>query len=205
MSYLNQTYNQFKSYKPPVKVIAKKEFLLKEDEFPDLELSVKNNTNNNNTNNNNNDNDNTNVKSFASLLKKDEETVEETVEDAEDEIIPPGWSYYSYTKFKNGLCGDKNSEVTIKIQNHYIDKNPEIVRQKVVLSEAEEIIIALSLLHEKRTNEYKELWGEAEWERMFICPNYDYEYFNKLDEAYEIEEAKLNNKSSDAYEDSDDY
>lgn len=200
MSNFKPTYNQFKSYKPHVKVIPKKDFLLKEDEFPDLELSVKNNAINNNNNKNNN-----NVKSFASLLEKDEEKEKEILEGAEDEIIPPGWSCYKYTKFKNGLCGDKNSEVTTKIQKPFInvDKNPEIVRPKVVLSEAEEIIIALSLLHEKRTNEYKELWGEAEWERMFMCPNHDYEYFDKLDEAYEIEEEKLNNKSSD--EDSDDY
>ena len=192
MSNFKQTYNQFKSYKPFVKVITKKDFLLKEDEFPDLEFSVKNN-------------DNINVKSFAFLLKKDEEKEKEIVEDAEDEIIPPGWSCYKYTKFKNGLCGDKNSEVTTKIQKPFIniDKNSEIVKPKMILSEAEEIIIALSLLHEKRTNEYKKLWGESEWERMFMCPYYDYEYFDKLDEAYEIEEAKLNNKSSD--EDSDDY
>jgi len=196
MSNFKPTYNQFKSYKPPVKVITKKDFLLKEDEFPDLEFSDKNNANNN-----------TNVTSFAFLLKKDEEKEKEKeiFEDAEDEIIPPGWTCYKYTKFKNGLCGDKNSEVTIKIQKPFInvDKNSEIVKPKVILSEAEEIIIALSLLHEKRTNEYKELWGEAEWERMFMCPYYDYEYFDKLDEAYEIEEAKFNNKSSD--EDSDDY
>ena len=198
MSNFKPTYNQFKSYKPHVKVITKKDFLLKEQEFPDLEFSVKNNDNNNNNNNNN-------VKSFAFLLKKDEEKEKEIVEDAEDEIIPPGWSCYKYTKFKNGLCGDKNSEVTTKIQKPFInvDKNSEIVKPKVILSEAEEIIIALSLLHEKRTNEYKKLWGESEWERMFMCPYYDYEYFDKLDEAYEIEEAKLNNKSSD--EDSDDY
>jgi hypothetical protein len=199
MSNFKPTYNQFKIYKPHVKVIPKKDFLLKEDEFPDLELSVKNNDNNKNKNNN--------VKSFAFLLEKDEEKEKEIVEDAEDEIIPPGWSCYKYTKFKNGLCGDKNSEVTTKIQKPFInvDKNSEIVKPKVLLSEAEEIIIALSLLHEKRTNEYKELWGEAEWERMFMCPNHDYEYFDKLDEAYEIEEEKLNNKSSDSYEDSDDY
>ena len=74
-----------------------------------------------------------------------------------------------------------------------------------MLNETEEIIIALSLLHEKRTNEYKELWGEAEWERMFICPNYDYEYFDKLDEAYETEQYNLNSQYSDHYEASDSY
>ena len=189
-------YNQFKSYNS-TPVPQKKDFLLKEDEFPDLATPAKNN--------------NTTVKSFSSLLKKDEE-ISETFEKDEDinevyEIIPPGWSYYKYTKFKNGLCGDKNSEVTNKIEKPFININTkfEIVRQKLVLNEAEEVYNALSLLHEKRTNEYKESWGEDEWERMFMCPNHDYAYFDKLDEAYEAEQCKLeeqyyNNNDSEDYD-----
>ena len=193
MSNLKSTYNQFKGYKPAI-AIPKKEFVIKDDEFPDLASPVKNNKN-------------SNVMSFASLLKRDEEKEKEKeiVEEEYEEIVPDGWSYYKYTKFKNGLCGDKNSEVTTKIQKPFIDKKYEVFKPKVVLNEAEEIINALSLLHEKRTNEYKELWGEAEWERMFICPNYDYEYFDKLDEAYETEQYNLNSQYSDHYEDSDSY
>ena len=78
-------------------------------------------------------------------------------------------------------------------------------KEKKMLNEAEEIIIALSLLHEKRTNEYKEFWGESEWERMFVCPNYDYEYFDKLDEAYEIEQHKLNEQYNNEDYDDDYY
>ena len=189
-------YNQFKSYNS-TPVVIKKDFLLKEDEFPDLATPV---------NINSNINKNTNVKSFSSLLKKDEEINETSdINEVIDEIIPPGWSYYKYTKIKNGLCGDTNSEVTIKIQKPFIEKKFEIIRQKVILNEAEEIINALSLLHEKRSNEYKESWGEDEWERMFMCPNYDYAYFDKLDEAYEAEQAKLaeqyyNNNDSEDYD-----
>ena len=68
--------------------------------------------------------------------------------------------------------------------------------KEVEVNEAEEIIEALSFLHEKRTEEYIELWGEEEWERMFIFPNHDYEYFDKLDEAYEIEQNKINEQYS---------
>ena len=189
-------YNQFKSYNS-TPVVIKKDFLLKENEFPDLATPV---------NSNSNISKNTNIKSFSSLLKKDEEINEtSTVNEVIDEIIPPGWSYYKYTKFKNGLCGDTCSNVVTKIQKPFIEKKFEIIRQKVVLNEDEEIINALSLLHEKRTNEYKELWGESEWERMFMCPNYDYAYFDKLDEAYEEEQAKLaeqyyNNNDSEDYD-----
>ncbi len=184
-------YNVFKSYNS-TPVVIKKDFEIKADEFPDLAAPVKNNS--------------TNVKSFSALLKKEETNSEKDKnEDKDEELIPPGWSYYKYTKFKNGLCGDRYSKVTTKIQKPFIEKTQEIVRQKVVLSEEEEIMNALINLHEKRTNEYKELWGEAEWERMFICPNHDYEYFDKLDEAYEAEQYKLeeqyyNNNDSEDYD-----
>jgi hypothetical protein len=194
MSYFKPTYNQFKSYDSK-HVITKKDFKMKEDEFPDL---VSNNIKNNIS---------TNLKSFSSLLKKDE--IIEVEKHVINEKIPSGWSYYKYTKFKNGLCGDKNSEVTTKIEKPFIDKKYEIVKQKTLLNESEEIMNALYILHEKRTNEYKELWGEDEWERMFIFPNYDYEYFDKLDEEYEDEQEKLNEQYyveyEDYYEDSDNY
>ena len=183
-------YNQFKNYNStPVPV--KKDFEIKEDEFPDLAKPVTNNTNN--------------VKSFASLLEVKEEVKEEIKNDEEELIIPPGWSYYKYTKFKNEMCGDVCSNVITKIQKPIITKKYEIEKPKKVLNETEEIVIALSLLHEKRTNEYKELWGESEWERMFICPNYDYEYFDKLDEAYEDEQYKLNEQYNDDDYDDDYY
>jgi hypothetical protein len=172
-------YNQFKSYNTPASLV-KKDFEIKEDEFPNLAKPVKPNLNN------------VKSKSFASLLEKKE--IIEEINKEEELIIPPGWSYYKYTKFKNGICGDKCSNVTIKIQKPFIEKKYEIekLKSEVKLNEAEEIIETLSILYEKHTNKYKELWGEDEWERMFICPNYDYEYFDKLDEAYEMEQYNLN-------------
>jgi hypothetical protein len=183
-------YNQFKNHNnTPVPV--KKDFEIKEDEFPDLAKPVKTNLNN------------VKSKSFASLLEKKE--IIDEINKEEELIIPPGWSYYKCSKFKNVMCGDQCSNITIKTQKPFIGKKYEIEKQKIVLNEAEEIVIALSLLHEKRTNEYKELWGESEWERMFICPNYDYEYFDKLDEAYEDEQYKLNEQYNDDDYDDDYY
>ena len=139
--YDKPKYNIFKSYNStPISV--KKDFEIKADDFPDLSKQVKPNINN--------------VKSFASLLEK-KETTEEIIEVEEEEIVPPGWSYYKYTKFKNGMCGDICSNVVTKIQKPLIQPNYEAIKQKQVFNEAEEIVLALSLLHEKRTNEYKEL------------------------------------------------
>ena len=186
-------YNQFKNYNStPVPV--KKDFEIKENEFPDLAKPVKTNLNNVKSKS----------KSFASLLEKKE--IVQEINEQEEIIVPPGWSYYKYTKFKSEICGDKCSNVTVKIEKPFINKKYEIEKStpKVELNEAEEIIEALSNLHEKRTNEYKELWGEPEWERMFVCPNHDYEYFDKLDEAYENEQYKLNEQYNNE-DDDDDY
>lgn len=49
----------------------------------------------------------------------------------------------------------------------------------------------LAEIYEERTKEYIESWGYDEWERMFRFPNYDYEYFDKLDQKYEEEMAEL--------------
>jgi hypothetical protein len=67
---------------------------------------------------------------------------------------------------------------------------------------AYEVIKKLAELYEKRSNEYIELWGYDEWERMFIFSNYDYEYFDKLDRKYaeemeEMEEMEYTDSNED--------
>jgi len=62
---------------------------------------------------------------------------------------------------------------------------------------------ALAELHEKRTNEYIELWGYDDYEKQFLFPNYDYDYFDKLDEAYDQEMRLLNKKDMNLDEDDD--
>jgi hypothetical protein len=64
-------------------------------------------------------------------------------------------------------------------------------------------------LYEKRNNKYIELWGEFEYTKVFKFPNYDYEYFDRLDQQYDEELERqierrreiesLNNISSDEY------
>jgi hypothetical protein len=50
-----------------------------------------------------------------------------------------------------------------------------------------QVLESLVKLHNKRTDEYIDMWGYDSWEKMFRFPNYDYEYFNNLDELYELE------------------
>jgi hypothetical protein len=106
-------------------------------------------------------------------------------------IIPPGW-----TTFKRDM---KTNETIIEIgelknAKEYI-KTPEDL--------AYDIVDNLVYLHEKRTAEYIENWGEDEWEKMFRFQNYDYDYhyFDKLDEIY----AKNNPDSEDEYSEEEEY
>ena len=46
-----------------------------------------------------------------------------------------------------------------------------------------------TVTNEKRTKTYIEIFGYDAWETTFRCPNYDYEYFDKLDEKDEYERA----------------
>jgi hypothetical protein len=50
-----------------------------------------------------------------------------------------------------------------------------------------DVLYSLVALHEQRTNDYIDLWGYDEYEKEFLCKNYDYNYFDKLDEEYEAE------------------
>jgi hypothetical protein len=55
-------------------------------------------------------------------------------------------------------------------------------------------------VYEKRKEEYIELWGYDMWESMHLFPNYDYEYFDKLDQQNEeIEEMEEEQEYSEGY------
>lgn len=50
-----------------------------------------------------------------------------------------------------------------------------------------DVLDTLVALHVERTNDYINLWGYDEYEKEFMFQNYDYNYFDKLDEEYEEE------------------
>jgi len=94
--------------------------------------------------------------------------------------------------------------------------NKIIVKKKIYLevntleeTDNIDILDALVDLNEKRIHRYIELWGYEEWEKMFRFPNYDYEYFDKLDELYyqELEEREREREKDDEeyYESITDY
>jgi hypothetical protein len=58
----------------------------------------------------------------------------------------------------------------------------------------------LIFLYEKRTEDYINLWGEYEYDKVFLFPNYDYNYFDRLDWEEREKEKKVNQIEMNNYE-----
>lgn len=126
--------------------------------------------------------------SFIDKLKKDTLKEEKT---NNEETVEPGW-----------VC------ITISPTNkrNLIYKyGKSLYEQEEEKSKPIDVLNALVELNEKRKNEYIQLWGEEEYERMFRMPNYDYEYFDRLDEQYEEMEALLEKEKYDYDEEYESY
>lgn len=107
-----------------------------------------------------------------------------------------------YENLKPGWAIAKKDPITGKIITKHKPSLDPVPREKTQQEIGLDIINALVELHEKRTEEYINMWGYDTWEKMFRFPNYDYDYFNKLDELYEEME---NEDSNEVVSDSDMY
>jgi hypothetical protein len=117
---------------------------------------------------------------FASLSNTEPTKV---VVDNNIETLLPGWV---------SLKKDPTSNKIIWRENKSKNADPvEKSENEIVM----EIFDALAELHDRRDNEFIDTWGYEEWERTFRFPNYDYNYFDKLDELAEDDlEAEENNQ-----------
>ena len=97
-----------------------------------------------------------------------------------------------YANLKPGWALTKRDPLTKKLITLYKESHTSKPREKTQREIGIDIINALVELHKKRTEEYIEMWGYETWEKMYRFPNYDYEYFDKLDELYE----EMENESS---------
>jgi len=117
-----------------------------------------------------------NKMSFISKLGDEKEIENEKYKKnytKEEKLIPirSGWTEITINKKTNKISMNSN------VKNN-IDKPEQI-------DSCYNIFSHLVYLHEKRTGEYIENWGFNEWTHTFEFPNYDYHYFDKLDEIYE--------------------
>lgn len=69
----------------------------------------------------------------------------------------------------------------------------------------EQIMLIIHNKYKKWENDYIALWGEDTYEKMFKFPNYDYKYFDKLDELYAKEMAYYTENNDDSYYSNSDY
>lgn len=102
--------------------------------------------------------------------------------------LKPGWILLKH---------DSKTHTTIMKSKEFPTLEPI---EKTADDLAWEVLDEWVSLHAKRTNEYIDNWGYEEWERLFRFPNYDYEYFDKLDALYEEEQEKERVKKYEAME-----
>jgi hypothetical protein len=159
------------------------------DNFPTL-LGKKENKNTNETNNNNN---------FLAKLKNSIENDKKQAEIKEAEIKrenmlkpKPGWAVIS----KDPLTGRSK----IEYGDPVVPKKPEKTENEM----AYDVLCALCDLHERRTQEFIDLYGYDTWERTFKSPNWreEEEYLERMDEEYE---ALMASDDEYEYDEEEDY
>ena len=151
--------------------LKKEQELLNIDNFPQL-ITVTNKDKEKNI-----DNIPTFLEKIKTNVLKNQDKNEEQIE---FEQLNPGWMVIKMDKETN--------KITMKEKKIIKNENPVYD-----LDVKHNVFEALATLYENRKNTYIDNWGEDEYDKMFICPNYDYYYFDKLDEKYEKEMSKYNN------------
>ena len=136
--------------------------------------------------------DDTNKKSFLNLLtkkddeKSDEDEYKENIE--EGYIVMTKDSKTNKTIFRNS---DGIVELNEKKVNEEVNSNSNSNLELEVDFTPQEISNVMDKIVEKYIKwkeDYIEMWGYDEYEKNYIFINYDYEYFDKLDEALYEEE-----------------
>lgn len=80
------------------------------------------------------------------------------------------------------------------------NENEKTTKQRLKPAPPAVIMKALVDLYDNWKQNYINTWGQEEYERQYLFPNYDYEYFDKLDELYELELLKLEEKEREKEE-----
>jgi hypothetical protein len=107
---------------------------------------------------------------YIDKLNTSKQITSETI--IEEEKVEPGWVKLEKNKITKA--------VTIKYgKKTYFSDDEKIVTPT-------DVLYNLIKLHEQRKNDYIRDWGEESYENTFRFINYDYDYFEKLDEEYDI-------------------
>jgi hypothetical protein len=91
-------------------------------------------------------------------------------QEGDDNNVPEGCLCIKY---------DKNTKKMLWL---YGANNNENENQELYTNESYDTIQNVVDLYHNRKNDYINKWGMEEYDKMFLFQNYDYEYFDKLDE-----------------------
>ena len=107
---------------------------------------------------------------LETLIKKNESSDKEN----DDNDVLPGWVVIQYDKKSNGIIKKYNEE--FRNERMVMDKEEE--EQKRI----NQMMNQLADHYERYKRNYIDLWGEDEYQKMYISKYYDPHYFDKLDE-----------------------
>jgi hypothetical protein len=134
-------------------------------------------------------------------------------------FIPPNYTSFS-EKLQSLVINNNDDKIRVDLDYKNLSQGWSLIKRdektnKIIIKKKEplglihidesdgfKILDAFVELHEKRNNEYIDMWGYEEWEHMFKFPNYDYDYFDRLDELYYQE---MENEESEEDVDYDEY
>jgi hypothetical protein len=137
-------------------------------EFPELQMKKKESIVLNNNNNN--------KSTFMDAIKTNNLTNEiNSIEIQNEENVPPGCVCIKIDKTTNSHNWSYGDSFNESSKNKYEEKvvmeeNPYFVFQRV------------NDLYNNRKNEHIKKWGFEEYDQMFMFQNYDYGYFDRLDD-----------------------
>jgi hypothetical protein len=164
----------------------KREESLKQENFPDLiqtnKLNKSKQPNNSNVKTEQNQEMNDN---FADKMKKSlNKPIVNNETDLNKFVIKPGWVSLTKEPKTNKIIYTYGEEIVVS------STDPE----------PNDVLYALVTLHDRRIEEYDSIWGEGAYEEKCKSPNYDYEYFDRLDENYELEMEKQKQEENGDYD-----
>ena len=153
-------YKRDNDYKNEFKKAEVHELTL--DNFPSLTTPIEKNTISTN-------NINTNITTYIDKLKI--EQIHNT--DVDEKYIQPGW-----------IVIEKNTNNKTVFNRNKHDEHKD-KHKKEEDYDCNQIIDNLIYNHTKFVDNYIESWGEDEYEKIFLFTNYEYGYFDRLDQEYE--------------------
>ena len=168
--YRNSNFNSSRNHSPKNNGFSEKIKIKKLEKERETQLSIENFPSLSSSLNNTNTNVTIDFKKGLTSIPQNE---------VPKETLEKGW--VSYRLVDNKTVINNNCNNIVDHQDKFDDYELDI----------NEIMDNLCEKYELFTNNFIKRWGNEEYENIYLFPYYDYEYFDKLDEEYEIEMEKL--------------